>query len=157
MTMDVSNQTDRHHVTAEQVLAYKSRREALLAAVLDLTEELDAICAQDTPDPTRLEHAFVAAQKAFGQHVGESEADDGLLEQIVSEEPNLFSRVELMRGEHGELTAELNDLIVALEAKRNCEELLDPARELVKRLDGHRHRATGLLIDAYMLDLAAGD
>lgn len=155
--MEVHDTVGRLHVSASQAKAYRSRREALFAAVTDLTTELDAISALDTADVERLERALLAARRTLAQHVAESEADDGILEQVVTDEPNLSARVQSMLNEHGQLTAEINALIDAVASTPNVDQLVRDARMLTARLDGHRHRATELLLDAYMLDLSAGD
>jgi len=155
--MNMHDHADRLPVANEQTKAYRSRREALLTATTDLTGELDAISEQSDPDVKRLERALVATRATLAKHVEESEADDGLLAEIVDVETSLSVRVEQLRREHGDLTSMANELVGGIATERTVDELLAQARELSARLDAHRHRATELFLDAYMLDISASD
>jgi iron-sulfur cluster repair protein YtfE (RIC family) len=155
--MTISRKRETVHVSARRTHPDESRREAFSAALLSLADELDAMSAAGDADVARLQQVCMATRTALQQHVVEAEADDGLLEQVVGEEPNLYARVEKMRSEHIDLGMQVNELLLALDSDRPCDELLAMTRDVLARINGHRHRATELLLDTYMLDFAAGD
>lgn len=135
----------------------KIRREQLheatreLAAALadtdgELTQRLAAV--RDTVSRT---HATVE------HHVREAEASDGLLAQIITEEPAYGFRVEEMRREHINLLEESADLVERARSAQTVDELRDEATELIELIQRHRHRSADLLMDTYGLDVSAND
>ncbi len=137
--------------------AYRSRREALHATVSDLDAELDALEAQDAPDGERFEAAMRQVLETLHEHIREADAPDGLLAEIIETAPWFAPRAEALRAEHDDLLASTHDLIERASAGGEMGTLLADARTLSARISDHRHTGTGLLMDAYMLDVPAGD
>jgi cytochrome c556 len=142
-------------VSEEDADAYRARREALLTAVLELGEELDALERQEDPDADRFRAAVRQLLATVQRQVEEADAPGGLLVQVREAAPWFASRVEQLRGEHDDLVERTRSLLDRPddEVRRSLTE----ARDLSARLSRHRHRGTKLLLDAYMLDVSAGD
>lgn len=137
--------------------AYHARREALHGAVIDLDEELDALEAQGEPDAERFRTAMRRTLTTVQRHIEEADAPDGLLEEILDAAPWFASRAEQLRGEHAELLDRATRVLEQADATDAVEPLLADARSLSSHISEHRHRGTKLLMDAYMLDVTAGD
>jgi hypothetical protein len=137
--------------------AHTRRREALHRAVADLERELDALADEPVPSTDRFRAAIRDMLVAIRQHIDEAEAPDGLLGQIVHAAPWFAARVEQLRGEHDDLLARGNALLVSAAADGEVATLLAEARELVGRVSDHRHAGTALLVDTYLLDIPQGD
>lgn len=135
--------------------AYRARREALLTGVTELGEELDALEGQEDPDPERFRAAVRQLLVTVQRHIEEADAPDGLLAQIREAAPWFASRVEQLRGEHDDLIERTRALLERPED--DVRRSLTDARDLSDRVSRHRHRGTKLLLDAYMLDVSAGD
>ncbi len=144
----MSEQADRSKATKRA----RRRRERLHQACIDLQNALD----RDEPTD-RLDAAIRQAQATIVAHVHESEADDGLLAQVIEEEPAFGSRVEAMQREHQVMIEQADALVEGAAGTLPPDELRDACGSLITLLDGHRHRATELLLDAFDLDLSAGD
>jgi hypothetical protein len=144
-------------VSEEDAAAFRSRREALHAAVTDLDGHLDALDAQDVPDAARFRDALDELLGTLHRHVEEADAPDGLLAQILEEASYFASRVDRLRGEHEDLLARAGGLRDRAGATDDVRPLLPDARQLSARVAEHRQRGTALLVDATMLDLSAGD
>jgi hypothetical protein len=100
--------------------------------------------------------AFAAALEELRAHNEEAEGPDGLLTQVVTDAPWLSPRVHAVEQEHDHLLAAGEALLgrwdeVAVPQARR--ELAEAAR----RIEEHRHHGTELLMDAYGLDISAGD
>ncbi len=147
----------RADVSDADVAAYVARREALRAALIDLDGHLDQLSAEARPDGERFRGAVQRFVAAVHHHVEEAEAPGGLLAQIVDTAAWYGSRVERLRSEHDELVADADDLLDRSRSADDVRPLLADARQLSQRVAEHRQRGTTLLVDATMLDLAAGD
>jgi ABC-type transporter Mla subunit MlaD len=148
---------DVAQVSDEDATAFRARREALHAAVTDLDQHLDALDAQDVPDAVRFRDALDELLVTLQRHVEEADAPDGLLAQILEEASYFASRVDRLRGEHGDLLGRAADLRDRARSSDDVRPLLPDARQLSARVAEHRQRGTELLVDATMLDLSAGD
>ncbi|WP_052668540.1 hypothetical protein [Nitriliruptor alkaliphilus] len=146
---------ERLPVSDEDADAYRARREALLTAVTELDQELDALESQEAPDPDRFRAAVRQVLATVQRHIEEADAPDGLLAQVREAAPWFASRVEQLRGEHDDLIARTRALLERPDD--DVRRSLTEARDLSARLSRHRHRGTKLLLDAYMLDVSAGD
>jgi len=91
------------------------------------------------------------------EHIDEVESPDGLLGQVLEAAPWFGARVEQLRGEHADLLALGNALLVKADADGELATLLVEARELAARVSGHRHSGTALLVDTYLLDIPQSD
>jgi hypothetical protein len=156
MMIDVQGH-DRLPIDDAEAEAYAARRQALHLAVVDLEGVLDELATDDEPDRERLVDAVRALHDAFQDHVREADAPDGLLAQILSDAPWFAARAEKLRDEHGGLVARADALVDDATADRAFGELLLEARQLAADVTRHRHAGTDLLMDAYLLDIPAGD
>lgn len=147
----------RADVSEADVQAYVARREALRAALLDLDRHLDELSTETRPDGERFRVAVEQFVATVQHHVEDAEAPDGLLAQILDTAAWYASRVERLRSEHDELLADAGDLLDRAGTADDVRPLLAVARQLSRRVAEHRRRGTTLLVDATMLDLAAGD
>lgn len=137
--------------------AYRARREALHGAVIDLDAELAALEQEPEPDAERFRAAMRRALATVQRHIEEADAPDGLLSEILDTAPWFASRAEQLRAEHAELLGHATRVLEQADATDDVEPLLADARSLSARISQHRHRGTKLLMDAYMLDVTAGD
>jgi len=137
--------------------AHTRRREALHRAVVELEGELDALADQPAPDADRLRAAIQGTMVAVREHIDEVESPDGLLGQVLEAAPWFGARVEQLRGEHADLLALGNALLVKADSGGDLAALLLEARELAARVSEHRHAGTALLVDTYLLDIPQGD
>lgn len=134
----------------------QARREALLTARNELAEALAADAPQDRWHD-HVKDALERTRTTLQQHVEEAEAPDGLLAQIIDEEPAFGARVQEMRDEHVTLLQEADDLVELAGTDTPAEALRARAEALVELIERHRGRSGGLLVDAYSLDISAGD
>ena len=135
------------------------RRELLHGAVVDLRELLES---DDRASVEQVRAALERLSATLEAHAWEAETDDGLLAQVVEEDPGFGPRSEAMRREHRELLAECARVRGLLDDEAPAGstvpgDLLAAVGELAEDVERHRHRSTKLLLDVYQLDLAAGD
>jgi len=141
--------------------AAAQRRVALHGAMTDL----DASLASPIGRPTWLDSVrrdLRAVVEALQNHVLEVEGREGILAQIVADEPWLSGRVEALRGEHPELIraaksieAKIHDL-GADPSEDEADELRDTALGLLGSLARHRHRGADLVYEAFDVDIGGG-
>jgi len=148
---------ERIRLSGADADAHTRRREALHRAVAELDRELDALADQPVPDADRFRAAIRDMVVAMREHIDETESPDGLLGQVLEAAPWFAARVEQLRGEHGELLARGNALLVSAAAGGEVAPLLAEARELAAQVSDHRHAGTALLVDTYLLDIPQGD
>jgi hypothetical protein len=101
----------------------------------------------------RLEDLRMALQR----HVVETEADGGLLSQILTEAPRLANSVHQLRQDHVELSDAVEALLVR-PAPRNGDSAVirDAGLSLLGQLARHRQRGADLLYEAYSFDVGGG-
>ena len=98
--------------------------------------------------------------EALQAHIDEVEGPDGLLAQIIDEEPRLSAETDEFRREHVELLEACERTRKAILGARL---VADGARvrrnvtSLLGRLTAHRQRGSDLVYDAYNVDIAASD
>lgn len=148
---------DRLPLDDAEVEAYAERRQALHTALVGVDGELDGLATQQDPDRDRLAAAVRSLRDAVADHVREADAPDGLLAQILSDAPWFAARVQRLRDDHEQLMERATALIDDVTTDRPVGELLPEARLLSTHISEHRHAGTDLLMDAYMLDIPAGD
>ena len=147
----------RQQVSDVEAAAYQARREALHDAVTDLEHELEAFEAQSAPDADRIGTALRRLRATLREHVEHADAPDGLLTQVFETAPWFANRTDQLRNEHVDLLAATDGLIERADADEAVETLPADVRVLADRVSDHRHRGTALLLDAFMLDIPAGD
>jgi len=97
---------------------------------------------------------------AIEQHIDLTEAPDGLLEDIVRQEPRLAKRVERTRAEHETLRETLARTLAAVpkDGKNvDVHHARDLVVELLTGVVRHRHLGADLVYEAYNVDMEAGD
>ena len=91
---------------------------------------------------------------AITHHIHITEADNGLLEQVVQDSPRLVPDVEVIMADHTEL-CEAVDLaldIVDHSADR-VHDIRSTVLDLLGRVYAHRQRGADLVFDAYNVDI----
>ncbi len=151
---DQTNADDRLDEAGQQV---KVRREQLHEATRDLAATLEDTASDLGDRLAEVRRAIADTRDTIDNHVREAEASDGLLAQILTDQPAFASRVEEMRREHITLLEESADLVEASQTAGSVDELRDGATELIELIQRHRHRSAELLLDTYDLDLSAND
>jgi hypothetical protein len=146
---------DRDPTDATQ--AALARRERLLDGVVQMTAALRADDADEGVWAVQLRHAAEAFAATIVDHVNEAEGPDGLLAQIHEDAPWLSRRAEELRAEHPILRDAAVELLGTWPQDPSPDELRAHVEPLLDRVQQHRHRGTALLVDAYSLDLSAGD
>jgi hypothetical protein len=143
-------------VTAADRRAARQRRERLHRALVELEEALTAPTGRDHWLP-RVRTALEGMSETVLDHVAESEAPDGLLEQIADVAPWLGPRVVQLRAEHDHLVAAADAMVQAAASAAAADEVIDAAWALLEAVSRHRRRGADLLYEAYALDVSAGD
>jgi hypothetical protein len=129
----------------------------LRAAVAALQAALASGGGADADRRDRLVAALTEAHDHLAAHNAEAEGPDGLLAQVLQDAAWLSPRVHVVAQEHDRLLADCQQLCAAGHGDDPLDELERLAREMAERIDGHRHHGTELLMDAYGLDVSAGD
>jgi hypothetical protein len=145
-----------HDVTAADRRAARERRERLHRALVELEEALTAPTSRDRWLP-RVRTALEGMSETVLDHVAESEAPDGLLEQIADVAPWLGPRVVQLRAEHDHLVAAADALVHRAASASAAAEVIEEAWALLEAVSRHRRRGADLLYEAYALDVSAGD
>jgi hypothetical protein len=158
---------DRHdppvvgRVVAEEVAA--ARREELARRPEHLQAAVAALRAalEDLPGERerrgRLEAVLAEVRGHLAAHNDEAEGPDGLLSQVLHDAAWLSPRVHVVAQEHDRLLADCERLCAAGRGGEPLTELERTARLMAERIEEHRHHGTELLMDAYGLDVSAGD
>jgi hypothetical protein len=147
---------DEIDLTAEDRRKARRRRERLHQALVQLEEALTSPAATDRWLP-EVRAAVHEMHETILDHVAESEAPDGLLEQVTEVSPWLGPRVTQLRDEHDGLVTRADDLVVACDRASTPDDVADAAWALLEQVSRHRRRGADLLYDAYALDVSAGD
>ena len=135
----------------------RGRREVLHVALMELEDALSAPTGRGERWRSRVQDAIEGMHTTLRAHVQDTEGPDGLLAQIIEEEPVFGPRVEAMKAEHRELLDQSALLVDQSRAGGAPDELRGAALALLERVSRHRHRGADLLYDVYELDLSAGD
>jgi hypothetical protein len=89
------------------------------------------------------------------EHIELTEADNGLLDQVIEDAPRLVPAVEVIMSDHAEL-CEAIDLakdIVDHARIEDTHEIRSAVVDLLARLFAHRQRGADLVFDAYNVDI----
>lgn len=144
------------HLSDDDRAAVRGRREALHAAIGELEQELAALGGSTPHDRDRLVRALGAMHATLDEHVQAADSADGPLRQVVDTAPWLVHRVHRLQDDHRALRARAAELVDR--ARRAAPaEVLAEAHELAAQVGAHRHLAAGVLLDAFNVDVAAGD
>lgn len=145
-----------HSVTAAATEAALARRERLLLGVTTLTDALERTTSDDRDWHGEVRTATETLARTIDEHVVEAEAPHGFLDQITDEAPYLSRRAEALRREHPDLQATAGQVLADWPDGDRAAVRAHVA-PLLRAAQRHRERGTELLLDAYALDLSAGD
>lgn len=100
-----------------------------------------------------------ALAEAFRNHVEQSEGAEGLLPQIVTDEPRLAPAVAVVKREHQALLDELSRLeaVTGLAQDADVPTVRSDSLRLLHDVAAHRQRGSDLIYEAYFVDVEAGD
>jgi hypothetical protein len=132
------------------------RPEQLRAAVATLRAALEDTAGEERDRRERLAAAVTEAHDRLAAHNEEAEGPDGLLSQVLHDAAWLSPRVHTVAQEHDRLLADCQQLCSA-GLDEPLGDLERTARAMAERIEEHRHHGTELLMDAYGLDVSAGD
>ena len=93
-------------------------------------------------------------RSALTHHIELTEADNGLLSQIVEDAPRLVPDVEIIMADHTEL-CEAVDLALDIvdQSADRVHDVRSTVLDLLGRLYAHRQRGADLVFDAYNVDI----
>ncbi len=146
---------DEVAVARREELAH--RPEHLRVAVATLESALAVTGGDERDRRAQLTAALAAAHDRLAAHNEEAEGPDGLLSQVLDDAAWLSPRVHAVAQEHDRLLADCERLCAAGRGGEPLAELERTARTIAARIEEHRHHGTELLMDAYGLDVSAGD
>lgn len=135
------------------------QRAALRRSMVALEDAIAAPAARVTVWTQRVEAALRAVARAWSVHTEVTEAEDGLLDEIVTAAPRLANAVDRLREEHRVVAAALDDELAAVaelpivEDDRFVAGRRDALTHLLGLLARHRQRGADLTYEAYAVDL----
>lgn len=92
---------------------------------------------------------------SFKEHIELTEADNGLLDQVIEDAPRLVPQVDVIMADHAEI-CEAIDLakdMVDHAGIDNAREIRSCVVDLLARIFAHRQRGADLVFDAYNIDI----
>jgi hypothetical protein len=96
--------------------------------------------------------------QAWRRHIAETEAQDGLLNEIVEHAPRLCAAVEELRQEHQAVAEELRALRLRLVTEYGpSRPTLDEVAALLAMMKNHDQTGASLIWEAYSYDLTGGE
>jgi hypothetical protein len=100
-----------------------------------------------------------ALAEAFRHHVEQSEGPEGLLLQIVQDQPRLVPAVAVVKREHQALLDQMSRLEAATGLPQGADKqaVREDSRRLLHDLAAHRQRGSDLIYQAYNVDVEGGD
>jgi gas vesicle protein len=136
----------------------RQRREALVGAAAALEAAL-AAPASGLRWTEGLGGALTALRATIGEHVTETEAPGGTVDQLRDRAPRLSNQIDRLVDQHAEMTADAERLLERLEhapAERTPDDtaaIREQALELLGTIVRHRQLGADLLYEAYDVDL----
>ncbi len=126
--------------------------DALLRAHRALLEDLRDLESARAGLAARLEltRAHLAEHFRF-------EEENGYLDSVLEEQPNLNHAVQRLHEEHRDLLAALDRLVADVAAEQSPDEFAARVAEWARKVRRHEQRENILVEDAFNLDLAATD
>jgi hypothetical protein len=141
--------------------AVRIRRDALYDAVLGLDHALGRPALGRIDGwVTRVDGRLAELRAALEAHVGVTEGDGGLFDQILDQHPRLAHAIGRLRREHSELRQALevaDRTIGSVEETAGVERARVLLSDLVQQVLRHRHRGAELVYEAYNVDFGTGD
>jgi hypothetical protein len=154
---DAESSAVADEVAATRRAELATRPEHLRAAVATLRAALGDPTGDDHERRERLVTALTEAHDRIAAHNEEAEGPDGLLSQVLQDAAWLSPRVHAVALEHDRLLADCERLCAEEAAGAPRVELERIVATMAARIEEHRHHGTALLMDAYGLDVSAGD
>ena len=110
-------------------------------------------------DRATLLSGLTRLSEVLSEHFAEEEGAGGLYDDLLSRSPNLASRLDALRDQHGELLESLEALkgrlqgeIDAVQMKDDAATSLSHALRLVERLRRHEHVESEMIASVYYSD-----
>lgn len=142
----------------------RAQRAGLRQAMDELEHALAAPAAGRSAAWTaRVGVAWRSLAAALDTHVVTTEADDGILADVVRAAPRVAHAADRLRREHPDLTAAVAAELAAVEAAPDepAPEWVDDRRhagtDTLARLSRHRQRGADLVYEAYEVDVGGED
>jgi hypothetical protein len=138
---------------------------SLRFALSDAADRIEDLVARPASDPLwtgRVNDAMAELRQAFNDHVQEVEADDGLLPQLLADEPRIAHGIKQMYTEHVDIGAIIdNTTEMILGCGTQCEsDAVDAIRltvvDLLRLISRHRQAGADLVYEAYSVDIGGG-
>jgi ABC-type transporter Mla subunit MlaD len=137
--------------------AARRRRAGLRRLCRHLGEALASTDAR-APDHEAVARALSELAECWSRHVADTEAPDGLLNQILTDAPRLATTVERFRREHPAITARIvatADRLADRAADRTDVE--QHVAGLLATIERHRRGGGELIHSAYNIDIGLGE
>jgi hypothetical protein len=149
--------TDETLLSPADLSAVRDRRASLHRACLQLRKLLSAGPAESA-DREALARAVSTIAQRWERHVIETEAPEGLLNQILTDAPRLATMVDRFRREHPSITAEIRVLRELLDAPiPDLVVIQHHLTTLLAAVDRHRRGGSELIHQAYNIDIGLGE
>ena len=162
MTMDESTPDRTAADNGSEALDEARSRRFAMGDAADRVEDLIARPASDPDWTTRVADAMDGLLDAFDGHVTEVEGDDGLLPQVVAEQPRLVNGVKRMYAEHVEIRSVLDEVLALVRScSGGCDETVAESIrlatvDLLRLISRHRQAGADLVYKAYSVDIGGG-
>jgi hypothetical protein len=153
---------DERVMAMNELREVRQRREVLLSCVTRLEAAL-AAPATDTRWPEGVGDALSSLRATLEEHVTQTEAPDGIFDQVRDRAPRLCNQIDRLVDEHVTIVADTERLIDRLDhapAERTAEEtasIREQALELIAAIMRHRQQGADLFYEAYNVDVGGPD
>jgi hypothetical protein len=138
--------------------AARRRRAGLRRLCSQLGEAFAAADARQAADREGLVRALGELAECWSRHVADTEAPDGLLNQILTDAPRLATTVDKFRREHPGITARIVTVSDRLADPTADRADLEPhVMALLTAIDRHRAGGGELIHRAYNIDIGLGE
>ena len=149
-----------------KVSSIRSRREALLQAVVGLEDALAGPIGDQERWRLRVAMAVDHAVARISEHIAQTEGRGNILDEILAVAPRLERRVKQMRVDHENLEKAAHQLVVAVTELSAVDDdtesdvmedraiaVRNQAVEVMGQIARHRQRGADLIYEAYQVDL----
>lgn len=137
--------------------AVRARRAGLRSAMGMLEHALAAPApGRDEAWVDGVRAALATLRQVWTDHVVETEAPGGFLDELVSEAPRLANQAARLRAEHAEIMRDLVALEEALHPASDPEAVRTSLTSVLSALARHRQSGADLLYEAYDVEIGGG-
>ena len=102
---------------------------------------------------TKLLAELEKLRAALDLHVDEVEADDGLLNEMLTQAPRLANKIDSVRDEHPELRRQLERAILDVRGETDVIDLRANVLDTLSAIARHRQRGSDLVYEGYNVDI----